>query len=115
MVTGNSEITKTALAQYVEVIKSGDIEAVMNLFTDESVIFTPDGLLEGLEAIRGNFEVFFNNPPEYRQAIEVIRQDISGEFAYLLWKSEPSMALVAETYVVRNGKFLFNAYAYWAA
>ncbi|MCK4783829.1 MAG: nuclear transport factor 2 family protein [Desulfobacteraceae bacterium] len=115
MVNRDSSDTEAAITRYVEAIKSGDIEAVMNLFTDESVLFTPDGLLEGLEAIRGNFEVFFNNPPEYRQAIEVIRQDISGEFAYLLWKSEPSMALVAETYVVRNGKFLFNAYAYWAA
>jgi ketosteroid isomerase-like protein len=112
MATGDSADTEATLARHVEGVISGDVEAVMKNFTEDSVVFTPDVTACGLAAIRSDTEAFFKNtPPELLQAIEVVRQDIVGEVAYLLWKAEPFVALATETYVVRNGKIMAQTFA----
>ncbi len=108
----NTADIESTLERHVDALMSGDIDAVMSNFTDDSVVFTPERILEGLAEIRSDTEMFLkNNPPETLEAIEVIRQDIVGEFVYLLWKSEPSVELAAETYVIRNGKILAQTFA----
>jgi hypothetical protein len=104
--------TEATLKRHVDALMSGDIDSIMSNFTDESVVFMPDGKLEGLAEIRSDTVIFLkNNPPETLETIEVVRQDIAGEFVYLLWKSETSRILTAETYVIRNGKILAQTFA----
>lgn len=109
MVSRETVDTEATLKRHVDALMSGDIDSIMSNFTDESVVFMPDGKLEGLAEIRSDTVIFLkNNPPE---TIEVVRQDIAGEFVYLLWKSETSRILTAETYVIRNGKILAQTFA----
>jgi ketosteroid isomerase-like protein len=112
MATEDSADTEATLARHVEAVMSGDVDAVLKNFIEDSVVFTPEGTSRGLAAIRSDTEAFFKNtPPELLQAIEVVRQDIVGEVAYLLWKAEPYVHLATETYVVRGGKIMAQTFA----
>jgi hypothetical protein len=82
---------------------SGNIDAVLENFTDDSVVFTPDGMVRGLAAIRRDTESFFaTTPPEMMEALKIDRRDVDGEVAYLLWKAEPFVSLAAETFLMRD-------------
>jgi hypothetical protein len=106
--------TETTLGRHLGAFGEG-IESIMRDYTPDSVVFTPDGPLHGLEPIRGLFDGFLRaSPPELLQAMTVIRQDIDGDLAYILWKAEPFITLATDTFVIRDDKILVQSFALFA-
>ena len=110
-----SDITKQTLAtvaHHLEAVMSGDIDAVLSDYSEESICFTPEGPVRGLQQIRSGFEAMVSNmPPGMTDAMEMIQQDAEGEVAYLFWKAEPFVSLGTDTFIVRNGKIVVQTYA----
>lgn len=103
--------TETTLAHHLGGFSEG-IESIMSDFTAESVVFTPEGPLHGLEAIRALYDGFLRtSPPELLRAISVIRQDVDGDVAYLLWKAEPFIPFAADTFVIHDDKIVVQSFA----
>ena len=103
--------TEATLTHHLQAFNEG-IDAIMLDFTPESVLFTPDGLLRGLDPIRAFFDTFLNTaPPELLQAMTLIRQDVHGDVAYIVWKAEPYIPLATDTFVVRDGKIIVQTFA----
>jgi ketosteroid isomerase-like protein len=97
--------TEATLAHHMQSLGGGLLEAVLSDYTEDSVIFTASGMVNGLAKIRAFFDSSIKNtPPAVWAAFTMIRQDIEGEVAYILWKAEPFIALATDTFVVRNGK-----------
>ena len=102
--------TEATLAHHLQAI-SESIDAVLSDYTEESVLFTQDGPIVGLVGIRAFFERFIGGaPPELIAALTVVRQDVHGEVAYLIWKAEPFVALATDTFVVRGGKIVAQTF-----
>jgi hypothetical protein len=103
--------THATLAHHLQAFAEG-VDALMSDYVEASVLFTPDGPLRGRAAIRAFFAGFLStSPPELLAAMTLIRQDIEGEVAYLLWKAEPFIPLATDTFVVRDGKILAQSFA----
>ena len=103
--------TEATLMHHLNAFGEG-VDAIMDDFTEQSVLFTPDGPLRGLAPIRGFFDGFLtNSPPELLQAMTLVRQDIDGEVAYIMWKAEPFIPLATDTFVIRDGKILAQSFA----
>jgi len=103
--------TEATFQRHVRALSEG-IDAVMADYTPESVFFTPDGPLRGLAPIRAFLDAFLTaSPPELLRAMTVVRLDVDGELAYVLWKAEPFMPIEADTFLVREGKILAQTFA----
>lgn len=103
--------TLETLTRHLQAIPQG-VDAIMDDYTDESVLFTPGATLVGLGAIRGFFESFIaSSPPELIAALRVIHSDVRGEVAYILWQAEPFIPLATDTFVIRDGKILVQTFA----
>jgi hypothetical protein len=103
--------TEATLSHHLQAFAEG-IDAIMGDYTEDSVFFTPDGRLEGLGPIRAFLDGFLrNSPPELLRAMTLVRQDVRGEFAYILWKAEPFIPLATDTFVVRGGKIAVQSFA----
>jgi hypothetical protein len=103
--------TEATLRHHLQAFSEG-IDAIMLDFTPESVLFTPDGPLQGLEPIRAFFAGFLHtSPPELLGAMTLLRQDVQGDVAYIVWKAEPYIPLASDTFVVRNGKIVAQSFA----
>lgn len=103
--------TQDTLARHLHAFTKG-IEAIMRDYTESSVLFTPQGPLTGLESIRAFFAGFLaDSPPELLAAMTLVRQDIAGDIAYILWKAEPFIPLATDTFVIRDGKILVQTFA----
>jgi hypothetical protein len=106
--------TEATLGHHLQAFSEG-VDAIMQDYAPESVLFTPDGTLRGLEPIRAFFHGFLTtSPPELLRAMTVVRQDIHEDVAYILWKAEPYIPLATDTFVVRDGRILAQSFAMFA-
>ena len=83
-------------------------------YTAESRFFTPDGLLRGSEATRRFFVRAFEEFAKPGMSFEMLRQEVDGDTAYIVWKAETAdirFELGTDTFVVRNGKILTQTFA----
>ena len=103
--------TENTLSHHLQSFAEG-VDAIMQDYTADSVLFTPDGPIRGLEPIRTFFDDFLRtSPPELLRAMTLVRQDIHADVAYIIWKAEPFIPLATDTFVVRDGKIAVQSFA----
>jgi ketosteroid isomerase-like protein len=105
-------LTEATLKHHLQAFREG-VDAILSDYTEDSVLFTPDGPVRGLDGLRTFFDGFIRDwPPElFVDALRLIRQDVDGEVAYLVWKAEPYITMGTDTFVVRNGKIMVQTFA----
>jgi ketosteroid isomerase-like protein len=113
MVTSSTNDTKATLSRHLEAAVSKNLDAILEDYGDESVIYTPDGPIRGLDEIRAFFTEFLANvvTPEFLSNLKMLRQDVEGEIAYIVWTAGDIVPFATDTMVVRNGKVLIQTFA----
>jgi predicted SnoaL-like aldol condensation-catalyzing enzyme len=92
----------------------GDLVSAMADYTAESKLFTPEGLLRGPEAIRSFFVKWFEEFAKPGASFEMLRQEVDGDAAYLVWTAETAdkrYELGTDTFIVQNGKIVTQTFA----
>jgi nitrogen regulatory protein PII-like uncharacterized protein len=73
--------------------------------TEDSVRFTTNVVIKGLAGIREFFDLAIKGmSPDLMKSFTMIRQDVEGETAYILWKAEPFIPLSTDTLWCVKGK-----------
>src|SRR5271168_5063533 len=91
---GSTAATQDVLTHHLNCF--GDLAGTMADYTAESRFFTPDGLLRGSEAIRRFFVRLFEEFAKPGMSFEMLRQEVDGDTAYIVWKAERSPDAVHE-------------------
>jgi ketosteroid isomerase-like protein len=87
------------------------VDAILEDYTEESVLVTHDATYRGPAEIRRFFTALFRDLPEgFFMTMKMHRQEIVGDHAYILWERKPIISQATDTFVVRNGKILFQAF-----
>jgi hypothetical protein len=76
-------------------------------------VLYPDGLLRGSEAIRRFFAVMFEEFEKPGMSFELLRQDVFGDTAYIVWTAETAdnrFEVGTDTFIVQNGKILTQTF-----
>ena len=103
--------TESTLSHRLRAFGEG-VDAIMDDYTDGSVLFTPDGPLTGPEPIRTFFDgLLRNSPPALLRAMTLSRRDVQGDVAYVLWKADPFLPLATDTFVIRGGRVVALSFA----
>jgi ketosteroid isomerase-like protein len=106
--------TQDVLAHHLERFGKLDLAGTMADYTDASRFFTPDGLLRGSEAIRRFFAVMFEEFEKPGMSFELLRQEVSGDTAYIVWTAETAdnrFEVGTDTFIVQNGKIVTQTFA----
>ncbi len=107
--------TETVLNHHLEGFSNGDVDAVMEDFTDDSVLILPDTTLTDLESIRAAFTGFFDGlfkPGTYEFMMD--RMEVTGDVAYIVWHSTNQgmdVKLGTDTFLIRDGKIAVQTFA----
>jgi ketosteroid isomerase-like protein len=97
----SSESTKAVLDHHGAALLAGDIDAVMEDYTDDSVFISNlGGVLKGLRAIRSVFET----TREFGGFMETTMH-IDGDVAFATWTAE-GISFGSDTFVIREGKIV---------
>jgi hypothetical protein len=112
MATDATAQTEATLAHHLEAVGLGVLEEILKDYTDQSVLYTQDGPVEGLAALREYFEVFLHDMPEgMMKSFRIVRQDVVDEFAFIVWTAPPVLALATSTFLVRDRRIAVQTFA----
>ncbi len=109
-----SGTTQQILEHHLKAFGEGDLEGILEDYTETSLLFTPDGLLRGPGEMRGLFEAFFAEFAKPGASFEMKKQIVEGETAYIVWSAETAdnvYELATDTFVVRDGKIVTQTFA----
>ncbi|MAG36654.1 MAG: hypothetical protein CL878_10505 [Dehalococcoidia bacterium] len=107
--------TERVLAHHLEGIGEGDLEKILEDYSEDSVVIAPETTVQGLAGIRAFFtELMKGFTPEAMSKFQMGRQDVSGEVAYIVWSVDGMVPLGTDTFVVRNGKIAVQTFAMYA-
>ena len=91
-----------------------DIDEIMKDYSEQSVLFTPDGVFEGIERIKNLFTGFIPNYLPPGSDFKMIRQAVKGQTAYIVWSAESKNYLFpigTDTFFVKDGKIFAQTFA----
>ncbi|MDB5298583.1 MAG: SnoaL-like polyketide cyclase [Phycisphaerales bacterium] len=106
--------TQDVLTRHLNCFGRDDLAGTMADYTAESRFFAPDSLLRGPEAIRSFFVKLFEEFAKPGASFEMLRQEVDGDTAYILWRAETAdnvFELATDTFIVRNGKIMTQTFA----
>lgn len=112
MTTHETE-TNEILMHHLTAFGNNDLDAIMEDYTDESEVLTPDGPLKGLHAIRKFFDDFFKAIPT-GSAFEMKQLIVTGPIGYITWSSESAAAHIpmgTDTFFMEGEKIRYHTVA----
>jgi ketosteroid isomerase-like protein len=112
MSTDASRETEKILKHHMDAVSKSDVDTILGDYTEDSVLFAPEGPMHGLVEIRAFFEGFFDSlSTDFMDDFVMMREDVEGEIAYILWAAEPYVSMGTDTFIVRNGKIAVQTFA----
>ncbi len=110
MATGANKTTEEVLRHHVQALVSRNLDEIMKDYANDSVLFSPRGAFKGLESIRRIFTAILGvMTPETMTNMKDIRQEINGEYAYVLWSAVPVAPFGGDTFRVHDGKIVMQS------
>ena len=106
--------TQDVLKHHLACFGKGDLDGIMEDYTAASRLFTPNGVRRGTAAIRELFVTLFSEFAKPGMSFEMLRQDVDGDTAYIVWKAETAdnlHELGTDTFVVKDGKIVTQTFA----
>ena len=106
--------TQEVLTHHLACFEKGDLAGIMSDYTATSRLFTPNGVLRGLEPIQGLFVMLLKEFAKPGMSFEMLRQDVEGDTAYITWKAETAdnrYEIGTDTFLVKEGKIATQTFA----
>ena len=98
-----------------QTLMSGNLDELLKDYTKDSVLFTPAETYKGLERIRAAFTAMMEMlPPEAKANFKINKQEIQGEYVYLLWTALPVLPFASDTFHIHNGKIIMQSVVFSA-
>ncbi len=104
---------KNVLDHHLKCFGEGDLKGILSDYAPRAVLFTPDGPLRGVDAIRPLFQAMIAEFGKPGAAFSMRQQSIEGDYAYILWTAETAdnvYELGTDTFVVRDGKIVAQSF-----
>ena len=100
--------TKAVVEHHIEALGAGDVDAVMEDYTEDSVLLTTQGAASGLETLRAGFQGAIDGL--FKPGAHTFTLDefvVEGDMALIVWRLEGETVDVSygtDTFIVRDGK-----------
>jgi ketosteroid isomerase-like protein len=106
--------TRDVVDHHLKSFGEGDLNGILSDYAPMAILFTPDGPLEGIDAIRPVFEGLVTEFAKPGSSFTLKHQSVKGDYAYILWTAETAdnrYDLVTDTFVVQEGKIIVQSFA----
>ena len=106
--------TQTVLEHHLQCFGAGDLDGILSDYAPDAVLFTQNGPLAGVEAIKPLFVAMIAEFGKPGASFEMQHQSVEGDYAYIVWTAETAdnvYELATDTFVVRGGKIVAQSLA----
>ena len=105
--------TKDVLDNHLKAFDQGDLTGVLSDYAPGAVLFTKNGALKGVDAIRPLFETLIAEFGKPGATFKMEKQMVEGDYAYILWTAETAdnvYEMATDTFAVREGKIVAQSF-----
>ena len=103
----NAMTTAEALKVHMDAFGAGTMDAMLGGYSDDAVMFTPNGIVQGREALRPVFTALFAEWGKPTTKFTLKQNLVSGDHAYIFWDAETDDNVYEggmDAFVFRDGK-----------
>lgn len=108
------DTTKDVLNHHIQSFGEGNLNGILSDYASNAVMFTPNGPLEGVEAIKNLFKGLLAEFAKPGSSFKLNHESVKGDYAYILWSAETAdniYDMVTDTLVVKDGKIVVQSFA----
>jgi ketosteroid isomerase-like protein len=106
--------TKDVLDHHLKCFGGGDLNGILADYAPGAVLFTPNGPLKGVDAIKPLFQALFAEFGKPGASFSMKQQFVEGDYAYILWTAETAdnvYEVGTDTFVVHDGLIVAQSFA----
>jgi SnoaL-like domain len=106
--------TKEVIERHLRSFHDGDIERILEDYSPDAILFTPERLLKGRHDIRTLFQTLLADFAKPGGSDTLRTAMFEGDYAYIVWSAETAdhvYELATDTFVVRDGKIVVQSFA----
>jgi ketosteroid isomerase-like protein len=106
--------TQNVIDHHIKAFFEFDLEGILSDYAPGAVLFTPDGPLKGVAAIRPLFQAMIAEFRKPGMTFEMKLLSVEGDYAYALWTAETAdnvYELGTDTQTIRDGKIVAQSFA----
>jgi len=101
---------EAVMQHHAQALMSGNLDELVKDYTKDSVMFIPTETYKGPERIKTAFAAMMKMlSAEAIANFKVTKQEIQGEYVYLLWTALPTFPFAGDAFHVRNGKIIMQS------
>lgn len=106
--------TQAVIDNHLKCFGSRNLEGILSDYSATAVLFTPEGVLKGPDAIKPLFQrmlVEFGKPGA---SFKMKQMSVDGQYAYIVWFAETAenvYELGTDTFFVQDGKIVVQSFA----
>ena len=106
--------TQEVLHNHLHSFGQGDLDGILSDYATEAILFTQDGPLKGVDAIRPLFVAMLAEFGKPGARFSLRQQSVEGDYAFIVWTAETAdniYELATDTFHVRGGKIAVQSFA----
>ncbi|SMX24062.1 nuclear transport factor 2 family protein [Boseongicola aestuarii] len=115
---GHALSTEEVLNKHLTSFGAGDVDAIMEDYTEDSVIILQSGVLAGPDAIRGLFDALVAEFSKPGMTFSLDATHINEDVAFIVWHAETAdnvYEYATDTFVIKDGKIRTQTVAFAAS
>src|SRR4051794_33395685 len=107
--------TRDVVQHHMDALGAGDLDAIMEDYTEESLLLTPQGPAKGLDTLRAGFQGAIDGL--FKPGAHTFHLDdfvVEGEVAVIVWRVDGEAVDVpygTDTFIVRDDKIVVQTAA----
>jgi len=109
------QVTSQAILEHhLEAFGKNDIDGIMEDYTEQSEVWTPEGAIRGREDIRSFFSFAFTLFPKDSTRLKIKQMIVNKNKAYIVWTAETATTNVpigTDSFEIKEGKILWQSAA----
>lgn len=105
---------ESTLQHHLEAFGKNDLKELLDDYTDQSELWTPEGPIVGLEAISSFYTWAFTLFPKDPTTLEIKKMIVKGDKIYIVWNADSPVITVpigTDSFEIKNGKILWQSTA----
>lgn len=105
----DADVTAAVVNHHFTGFGMRDVDVIMEDYTEESILVTPDGSFIGLEEIETYYKNLLPNFPIDDTTLDIDILTVQEEIGYVVWHAETSdidVPLGTDTFVVQDGMIM---------
>ncbi len=108
---------ENVINHHLQALGQNNFSELMEDYTEESELWTQDGIIAGKEAIGSFFTYAFTLFPKNKTSLEIKKMIAKEDKVYLVWTADSpviNVSFATDCFQVKNGKITWQSIAFTA-